>query len=117
MYASIGIEKIILYSLFLASVILVPNSIDPITVPRLVVISIFGFISFFILINNLDNKIIRKRKMVIFAGLIFIILGLSKFNKKELAGNRLYNPIVKKQLFCFVFIWILFYILIFEFNI
>ena len=73
MYASIGIEKIILYSLFLASVILVPNSIDPITVPRLVVIAIFGFISLFILINNLDKKIIRKRKMVIFAGLIFII--------------------------------------------
>lgn len=54
---------------------------------------------------------------ILTSGLIFIILGLSKFNKKELAGNRLYNPIVKKQLFCFVFIWILFYILIFEFNI
>jgi hypothetical protein len=51
------------------------------------------------------------------AGLIFIVLCLSKFNRKERHGDNLLYPMKLKLWVSFVLLWILFYILIFEFDI
>ena len=54
---------------------------------------------------------------ILTSGLIFIILCLSKFNRKEKYGKKMLQPILIKSGICFVLLLVLFWLLIFEFNI
>jgi O-antigen ligase len=67
------VKKVIIAALILVTITVTPLiSFDPINLPRFVMLSIFGFIVFFLLIFNSTFLTVRNFRIIIFASLMFI---------------------------------------------